>query len=103
MTLTHRHVPLSRRNFLLASASVAIVSACATSVPGEETPELGATPSMTGLLTAGDVLIDDVRLEQVTGRASPVPEPATWAFMVFGFLGVGVALRRSKPSVVTQS
>ncbi len=57
MTLTHRHVPLSRRNFLLASASVAIVSACATSVPGEDQPELAATPSMAGTLTAAAVPI----------------------------------------------
>ena len=47
---------------------------------------------------AWDVLIDDVRLEQVGGLASSVPEPATWAFMVFGFMGVGAALRRSKRS-----
>ncbi|MBT9474079.1 MAG: PEPxxWA-CTERM sorting domain-containing protein [Pseudomonadota bacterium] len=45
---------------------------------------------------AWDVLIDDVRLEQVTGLSSAVPEPATWALMVSGFLGAGVALRRSK-------
>ena len=57
MTLTHRHVPLSRRNFLLASVSVAIVSACATSVPGEDQPALVATPSMGGLLTAAAVPI----------------------------------------------
>lgn len=46
---------------------------------------------------AWDVLIDDVRLEQVSGgMASSVPEPATWAFMVCGFMGVGTVLRRSK-------
>lgn len=44
---------------------------------------------------AWDVLIDDVRLEQVTGLASAVPEPATWAFMVVGFMSAGVAVRRS--------
>lgn len=28
-----------------------------------------------------------------------IPEPATWAMMITGFFGVGVALRRRKPSV----
>lgn len=45
---------------------------------------------------AWDVLIDDVRLEQVTGLPSAVPEPATWALMIVGFMSVGAALRRSR-------
>lgn len=71
----------------------------ATLAPGAYTLRLNGT----GNGNAWDVLIDDVRLVQVEGLASSVPEPATWAFMVFGFLGVGVALRRSKPPVVAQS
>ncbi len=62
--------------------------------PGAYTLRLNGT----GNGNAWDVLVDDVRLEQVQGLASSVPEPSTWAFMMFGFLGVGVALRRSKPS-----
>lgn len=36
-------------------------------------------------------LLDDV---SVSGLAGGVPEPTTWAFMILGFGGVGVALRR---------
>lgn len=44
---------------------------------------------------AWDVLIDDVRLEQIGGGlASSVPEPSTWAMMTLGFLGAGLGLRR---------
>jgi hypothetical protein len=67
--------------------------------PGAYTLRLNGT----GNGNAWDVLIDDVRLEQVQGLASSVPEPATWAFMVFGFLGVGVALRRTKPMAIARS
>ena len=31
-----------------------------------------------------------------TGTGGGVPEPATWAMMLFGFAGAGVALRRSR-------
>jgi len=31
----------------------------------------------------------------VAGLFAPVPEPASWAFMLTGFAGVGIALRRS--------
>jgi hypothetical protein len=37
-------------------------------------------------------LLDNVRLDISGG----VPEPATWALMVGGFLGAGSALRRRK-------
>lgn len=33
-------------------------------------------------------LLDDIRV------AAPIPEPATWALLLSGFLGVGIALRR---------
>lgn len=52
---------------------------------------------------AWDVLIDDVRLEQVGGLSSAVPEPATWALMTLGFLSVSATLRRRRPSVGQQS
>lgn len=58
--------------------------------PGAYTLQLVGT----GNGNAWDVLIDDVRLEQVAGVASPAPEPGTWALMVCGFLGAGAALRR---------
>ena len=41
----------------------------------------------------------DVRQVRIGGIASPmaaVPEPATWAMMLFGFFGLGSAMRRRK-------
>ena len=38
-----------------------------------------------------DAIIDNVRL---TG--APVPEPATWAMMLLGFGGIGMAMRRTR-------
>lgn len=58
MILLHRQVSLSRRNFLLASASVAIVSACATPLPGEGEAGPPAAPArIEGLLAANAVAI----------------------------------------------
>jgi hypothetical protein len=34
--------------------------------------------------------------------APAVPEPATWAMMLLGFLGMGVAIRRSRSSALPQ-
>ncbi|MEG8054615.1 Loki-CTERM sorting domain-containing protein [Sphingomonas aerolata] len=39
-------------------------------------------------MVSGDALIS------VEGAASPVPEPASWLFMVAGFGMVGYAMRR---------
>ena len=43
----------------------------------------------------------------VTASASPVaaavPEPATWAMMLLGFLGIGLAMRRRRPALVRQA
>ena len=52
---------------------------------------------------AWDVLIDDVRLEQVDGLTSSAPEPATWAFLTLGFLSVGATLRRRRPDACMQA
>lgn len=41
-----------------------------------------------------------------SGRASisaGVPEPATWAMMLVGFAGVGVAMRRRRPAMLRQT
>lgn len=52
-------------------------------------PYLG--PSFTGSFDPASV--------QITGLASPAPEPSTWAFMLVGFGAVGGALRRaSRPA-----
>ncbi|MBU1378079.1 MAG: PEP-CTERM sorting domain-containing protein [Alphaproteobacteria bacterium] len=58
--------------------------------PGTYTLKLNGT----GNDNAWDVLIDDVRLTQIDGGASPAPEPATWALMLMGFLGTGAMIRR---------
>ncbi|WP_374578089.1 hypothetical protein [Phenylobacterium sp.] len=63
--------------------------------PGDYTLRLVGT----GNGNAWDVLIDDVRLEQVGGAASAVPEPASWALMVCGFMGAGAVLRRARPGL----
>lgn len=43
-------------------------------------------------------LLDNVSLD----ISAPVPEPATWAFMIFGFGLVGSALRRNRKSVTAK-
>lgn len=56
--------------------------------------------------TTGTTVIDDIRFTSLTQNAlevsnfsvSAVPEPATWAMMVIGFLGIGfLAYRRKTP------
>ncbi len=45
-----------------------------------------------------------VSYELFTGNAAAVPEPATWALMIVGFGGIGVALRRRvkhSPALIT--
>jgi hypothetical protein len=46
----------------------------------------------------------DIRVARATGAPTldsvdldPVPEPATWAMMIAGFFGLGLALRRQRP------
>jgi hypothetical protein len=41
----------------------------------------------------GAAFLDDINL---SGLRTAVPEPATWAFMLLGTAGVGMALRRSR-------
>ncbi|MEQ9506289.1 MAG: erythromycin esterase family protein [Hyphomonas sp.] len=58
--MLHRPYPLSRRNFLMASASAALLSACATRTdPPEEIPAY--TPSMASLLAAQAVPIRSLK------------------------------------------
>ena len=55
--MTHRPTPLSRRRFLLASASAALVSACATQTGTDTLPPTSLAPTMTSLLAAQAVPI----------------------------------------------
>ena len=45
---------------------------------------------------AWDVLVDDVILTQVGGAPTGVPEPASWAMLIAGMGGVGLAMRRRR-------
>jgi len=54
---------------------------------------------LTGLL-AGNAYIN-IHTQQfgageIRGQLAPVPEPATWAMLLFGFAAVGLAFRRSR-------
>ena len=55
--MTHRPAPLSRRNFLMASAAIALVSACATQTGTDPVPPASLAPTMTSLLAAQAVPI----------------------------------------------
>jgi hypothetical protein len=35
----------------------------------------------------------------ISARTPPVPEPATWAMMLVGFGGIGMAMRRGRRGV----
>ncbi|WP_339691666.1 PEPxxWA-CTERM sorting domain-containing protein [uncultured Parasphingorhabdus sp.] len=50
--------------------------------------------------TNGFAVIDNVAFGSLTGA---VPEPATWAFMIFGFGAIGGALRRQRKANVKVS
>lgn len=63
MTLPHSHTSLSRRHFLLASASVAVVTACATPVTGEDKPSFAPSTDIRDLLAAEAVTINSFALE----------------------------------------
>ena len=83
---------LGTKKLILTNAAGAVNAALA---PGDYTLRLVGT----GNGNAWDVLIDDVRLEQVGAAASAVPEPASWALMVCGFMGAGAVLRRARPGL----
>jgi len=38
----------------------------------------------------------------LSSSPAAVPEPATWAMMLLGFVGMGVSMRRRKPAMLTQ-
>jgi hypothetical protein len=48
--------------------------------------------------TATGATLDNVLLAEVSGVAA-VPEPATWAMMLLGFVGLGFAFRQSRRKV----
>lgn len=56
MILLHHHDPLSRRKFLLATASAGLLAACASRVPAEPA-DIVRAPTMTSLLAAQAVPI----------------------------------------------
>lgn len=63
------------------------------------TPETWYTFSYTAnLATAGD--ISGPASFYVTAAA--VPEPAAWALMLFGFAGIGIAMRRRRRPILSQ-
>lgn len=76
---------------------------------------LGTTQNFSGLLSFAGIgnisrvnllsldqdptTMDDLSFEGVIGIGSAVPEPATWAMMIFGFGMVGSAMRRRQEKV----
>ena len=59
-----------------------------------------------GSNTTNSVTINDgkgVSNAQILGTGTPaVPEPATWALMLFGFAGIGVTMRRRRQPALAQ-
>lgn len=59
---------------------------------------------------SGDFKIDwngsannyDLVSQIITARTPPVPEPATWAMMLLGFGGIGMAMRRRRSGALMQ-
>ena len=50
----------------------------------------------------GNVIIGHSEAFASLGQAAAVPEPATWAMILFGFVSIGVAMRRRKPERLLQ-
>lgn len=60
---------------------------------------VGALTTLTfynGGLPEGRPGLDDISISSDVGRPAGVPEPATWAMMLAGFSGVGLAIRRRR-------
>ena len=79
---------------------------------GPTSPFTCSTTKMCGLsntfLAAGNFELDIAGTNSGVGSVagtvdfSAVPEPATWALMLFGFFGMGVAVRRGRKQGLTQ-
>lgn len=55
-------------------------------------------------ISGGDTFgVNEIRIETPLGGVGAVPEPATWAFMIFGFGAIGGALRRNRKANVKVS
>ena len=50
--------------------------------------------------TGNNNQITDFSPENATLAVTPVPEPATWAMLLVGFLGIGAVARRRRPALV---
>ena len=65
--------------------------------PGAAFTCIASPPSM-NILVNGTLDFSQPQGSYVLGSlAAAVPEPATWAMLILGFLGVGSAMRRSRP------
>jgi hypothetical protein len=87
------------RNFLTVTLTFSGSTLLSSSLTGaDEISRCNAGPPCTSSVGTYTATNFSVRgFDTVTGQSfvlSPVPEPATWALMLLGFLGVGVALRR---------
>jgi hypothetical protein len=51
-------------------------------------------------LLNGNIIVGHTEAFASLGQLSAVPEPATWAMMLLGFVGVGLAMRRRRPRLL---
>jgi hypothetical protein len=59
-------------------------------------PDLSGGDATRAYIVTGDVAKNDTTALVTTFSVSGVPEPATWALMLLGLLGIGYAVRRSR-------